>query len=69
MITIILGDTKRKLPFYVTNLGRDQIILGMTWFRALKLEINWEKETLSKPMALRTANVEAQINQTTVAMD
>ena len=69
IITVSLGNKKGSLPFYVTNLGKDWIILGMTWFKALNLEINWEKEELSRPLSLQTKNAMTQINRTTTAID
>ena len=41
----------------------------MTWFKALNLEINWERDKLSGPLLLQTVNATAQINWTTTATD
>jgi len=40
------GGTKVKMGFYVTNLGRDRLILGHPWFRAFNPTINWETNQL-----------------------
>ena len=33
----------KALPVHVTNLGRDQIILGPSWFKTFEPRINWMK--------------------------
>ena len=68
-ITVLLKNKKKSLPFYITNLGKDRIILGMTWFKALNPEINWEKGKLLGPLLLQTVNAIVQINWTTTATD
>src|SRR5580698_6195211 len=69
-ITISLGKKTKKLPFYVTNLGKDRIILGMTWFKHLQPTINWEEGTLTEVLSLQTQGaVDTQLNKTTLATD
>ena len=40
------GDHISKQGFYVTNLGRDRIILGHLWFHSFNPSINWETNQL-----------------------
>ena len=71
-ITISLGDRTKKLPFYVTNLGKDRIILGMTWFKHLQPEIDWGNGVLKETLSLQTQGAitrNAQVNKTTLATD
>ena len=69
---ISLGGRIKKLPFYVTNLGRDRIILGITWFKHLQPQINWQDGTLTDDLSLRMQGAitqNAQVNKTTMATD
>ena len=71
-ITISLGTKKKKLPFYVTNLGKDRIILRMTWFKNLQPQINWENGTLAETLSLQTKGAltcKSQIDKTMLATD
>src|SRR6267154_6472184 len=43
-----------KLPFYITNLGRDRIIFGMPWFQSFDPTISWKEPNLQGTMILRT---------------
>jgi hypothetical protein len=36
------GERTEDLPIFVTNLGRDRIILGLPWFQALEPTISWK---------------------------
>lgn len=65
-ILVSLNTEKKRLPFYITNLEKDWIILEMTWFKALNLEINWKEGKLSGPLSLQTTNA-IQIDQITTA--
>ena len=40
------GTKVEKLGFYVTNLGRDCLILGYPWFQKFNPNFNWETNTL-----------------------
>src|ERR1700747_380821 len=57
ILTIILGKETKKMVFYVTNLGRDRIILGMPWFKMFNPQINWEKGTIPHKIIMMTQNV------------
>jgi hypothetical protein len=35
------GDKKKKMPFFITNLGHDRLILGHPWFKFFNPTINW----------------------------
>jgi hypothetical protein len=43
------GQKEERLRFYVTNLGRDRIILGYPWLEAFNLEINWGEGQIKGP--------------------
>src|SRR5882757_2858564 len=49
-------EQRTNLPFYITNLGRDRIILGMPWFQSFNPEIAWKEAKLMGKMTLRTEN-------------
>src|SRR5713101_8825387 len=55
------------LPVYVTNLGRDRIILGLPWFQEFEPIISWKKGTLEGLMMITTSTQMAEINKTTLA--
>ena len=40
------GTQVEKLGFYVTNLGRDRLILGYPWFKKFNPKFNWSNNTL-----------------------
>ena len=48
-LLISKGNIKRQQRFYVTNLGRDRLLLGYPWFKAFKPDIDWEQGTLKGP--------------------
>ena len=48
-LLISKGNTKCQQHFYVTNLGRDRLLLGYPWFKAFKPDIDWEQGTLKGP--------------------
>jgi hypothetical protein len=43
------GQKEERLKFYVTNLGRDRIILGFPWLAAFNPEINWAEGQIKGP--------------------
>jgi hypothetical protein len=55
------GQQRVQTPFFVTNLGKDHIILGYPWFEAFNPKINWkEGKLLGPPMELKTTGVVSQ---------
>jgi hypothetical protein len=49
------GEQQIKTKFFVTNLGRDRIILGYLWFEAFNPKINWREGKLLGPqISLKT---------------
>src|SRR5882757_6009938 len=58
---------QKKLPFYITNLGRDRIIFGMPWFQSLNPEIDWKEAKLKGRVELRTESKTGEANATTMA--
>jgi hypothetical protein len=55
------------LLIFVTNLGRDQIILGLPWFQALKPTISWKQGELLGDLKVKTSSKVFEINKTTLA--
>ena len=60
-------NKEEDLLIYITNLGRDQIILGLPWFQYFEPTISWKKGTLQGEMKVRITNVIMQINKMTMA--
>src|SRR6202453_2212369 len=53
---------KVKMGFYVTNLGRDRLILGHPWFRAFNPTINWETNQLEgDDVTIETAGYQTKL--------
>jgi hypothetical protein len=50
-IHLYIDDGQRciQTPFFVTNLGKDRIILGYPWFEAFNPKINWKEGRLLGP--------------------
>ena len=40
------GNKKRRVSFYITNLGQDHFIFGYPWCQEFKPDINWESLAL-----------------------
>ncbi|KAH8998380.1 hypothetical protein EDB83DRAFT_2534102 [Lactarius deliciosus] len=47
-LTVRTGKEERTLRFLVTNLGRDEVILGYPWFTAFEPSIKWGDATLNE---------------------
>ena len=43
------GNIKERVPFYVTDLGKDPFIFGYPWCQDFKPEIDWENSKLKGP--------------------
>ena len=43
------GNKKRRVPFYVMNLGSDHFIFGYPWCQEFKPDLDWENLTLRGP--------------------
>jgi predicted aspartyl protease len=43
------GQKEERLKFFVTNLGKDQIILGYPWLEAFNPDINWGEGQIKGP--------------------
>jgi hypothetical protein len=61
------GKTK-NLPIFVTNLGRDRIILGLPWFQEFKPTISWKRGELLGKLAVKTSSKALKINKTMLAI-
>jgi hypothetical protein len=60
------GKTK-DLPVFVTNLGKDRIILGLPWFQELEPTISWKQGKLLGDLSVKTSSKVLEINKTTLA--
>ena len=55
------GKTIKKLGFFVTNLGTDQIILGHPWFKTFNPDIDWTTNTLKgEELCMETAGFQTK---------
>ena len=43
------GQKKLRQQFYVTNIGKDDFILGYPWFRGFNPDVNWAINQLKGP--------------------
>ena len=43
------GNKKRRVPFYITNLGSDRFIFRYPWCQEFKPDLDWENSTLRGP--------------------
>jgi hypothetical protein len=61
------------MGFYVTNLGRDRLILGHEWFRTFNPQINWKRNALlGEEVVIETTgylNKLRQVQAVTIADD
>jgi hypothetical protein len=57
----------KELPVFVTNLGKDQIILGLPWFQNFEPTISWQKGELLRELTVKTSLKVLEINKTTLA--
>ena len=48
-LQLTYNDTTKDTPFYVTNLGRDRILLGLPWFKEFEPTIDWKGENKKEP--------------------
>jgi Reverse transcriptase (RNA-dependent DNA polymerase) len=57
ILKVKLGDKEREQKFYITDLGRDHIILGYTWLVEFDPKINWKDGAVEgQPCHITTAN-------------
>ena len=59
----------KGLPVYITNLGKDRIILGLPWFKTFEPRINWAKGGLIGWLKVSITQGKTQINCITQATD
>jgi hypothetical protein len=48
-LLIARGHVKERVPFYITNLGKDHFIFGYPWCQDFKPEIDWKNSHLKGP--------------------
>jgi gag-polyprotein putative aspartyl protease len=59
-----LGNREQRVQFFVTNLGKDHMILGHLWLRTFNPQINWTKGNLQGKLEISTTAAKQQIGQT-----
>ena len=47
-LEVCTGEQKKTLHFLITNLGRDEVILGYPWFTAFEPKFHWQDTTLDE---------------------
>jgi hypothetical protein len=57
----------KELPVFVTNLGRDRIILGLPWFQEFEPTISWKQGELLGQLTVKTSSKVPEINKTMLA--
>jgi gag-polyprotein putative aspartyl protease len=63
-----LGKKEQCTRFFVTNLGKDRMILGHPWLRTFNPQINWEKGNLRGKLEISTTAAKQQIAQAHVLL-
>jgi hypothetical protein len=48
-LRITCGDMDQLQTFYVTNLGKDRVILGYPWLEAFNPQLDWKNGTIASP--------------------
>ena len=49
ILNILQGRNEAAQPFFMTNLGEDQLILGYLWLKEFNPTINWTQGTILGP--------------------
>jgi hypothetical protein len=57
----------KNLPVFITNLGKDRIILGLPWFQELELKISWKQGELLGNLMVKISSKVWEINKMTLA--
>jgi Retroviral aspartyl protease len=60
---IQLGNKEQCVRFFVTNLGKDRMILGHPWLRTFNPQIDWAKGNLQGKLEISTTATKQQIGQ------
>ena len=63
-LQLTYNNTTQDTPFYVTNLGRDRILLGLPWFKEFEPTIDWKAGKQKGTMMMKTTSRVVQINAT-----
>ncbi|KIK60275.1 hypothetical protein GYMLUDRAFT_144746, partial [Collybiopsis luxurians FD-317 M1] len=68
-LALTVDDQECWTDFLVTNLGGEDIILGLPWLRKINPEVDWEKGRLSvKPQKVTIEDVPEDIENGRVAV-
>ena len=60
---IIFGDKEQHVEFFVTNLGKDKMILGHPWLHKFNPVINWKQGTINGKLEIATTTAKTLISQ------
>jgi hypothetical protein len=58
-----LGSKEKRTRFFVTNLGKDRMILGHPWLHTFNPQIDWTKGNLHGKLEIATTAAKQQIAQ------
>jgi hypothetical protein len=57
---VTLGDMEQRLQFYVTDLGKDRMILGYPWLKIFNPEIDWGAARMKGRLKVETTTSKVQ---------
>jgi hypothetical protein len=57
------GDKEQQVEFFVTNLGKDRMILGHPWLRKFNPVIDWKQGTTNGKLKISTTAAKRLISQ------
>jgi hypothetical protein len=56
----MLGEMEQRLQFYITDLGKDRMILGYPWLKTFNPEINWAAAKMKGQLKVEATTSKAQ---------
>ena len=62
------GDKEQRVEFFVTNLGKDRMILGHPWLHKFNPVINWKQGTINGKLEIATTAAKRLIGQQHILM-
>jgi hypothetical protein len=51
---VTLRDKEQRLQFFITDLGKDWMILGYPWLQQFNPEIDWANATMKERLKVQT---------------
>ncbi len=68
-LQVRMGQNTQILQFLITNLGKDEVILGYPWFTAFEPKIRWKEATLEEeyqPVVITTINTHEEMIESAI---